>query len=298
MSPYGNDLLLEFAKTAIEKEGIGNRDVTDLLFLSFSSNDLIGHAWGPDSPEVLDVTLRTDLIVKDLLAYLDAKVGKDRYVLLLSADHGVCPLPEVTDARKKADATLPLPEAHRLDLDRLKKDAESFLHDTFVKPDDAKIVCIARSQNNTFYLNPQWLKDAGLKPEVVQTALADWLKQHPGVLTAYTRTFLEKGRIPAGDEIGWKVALSFQSARSGDVIFVLQPYWWVTTEKYKTGTGHGTPHDYDTHVPLLVYGPGIRPGVRTEAVTPLACAAILAKALHVPPPTTTQAPLPPKLFAD
>ena len=106
------------------------------------------------------------------------------------------------------------------------------------------------------------------------------------------------GSIPAGDEIGQKVMHSFHPARSGDVIFVLQPYWWVTTEKYKTGTGHGTPHDYDTHVPLLLYGPGVRPGVRTEAVTPLAAVPILAKALNIAPPHTAAAPLPPKLFAD
>ena len=117
-------------------------------------------------------------------------------------------------------------------------------------------------------------------------------------MTAYTYSNLEKGVIPAADEIGQKVVRSFHPARSGDVTFVLQPYWWVTTEKYKTGTGHGTPHGYDSHVPLMVYGPGIRPGVRTEAVTPLAAVPILAKVLNVTPPATAQAPVPPKLFVD
>jgi hypothetical protein len=127
-SPFGNELLLALAKRAIEKEGIGTGDASDLLMLSFSSNDYIGHAWGPDSPEVLDVTLRTDLLLKELLDYLDAKVGKGRYVLVLSADHGVCPLPEVTEARRKADPSCALPEARRLNLDLLYKDAEAFLH--------------------------------------------------------------------------------------------------------------------------------------------------------------------------
>ncbi len=297
-SPYGNDLLLAFAKTAIEKEKLGTRATPDLLLLSFSCNDYIGHTWGPDSPEVLDVTLRTDRLLKELLEYLDKTVGKDQYVLVLSADHGVCPLPEVTAARKKADPSLPLPDVQRLDLDKLKKEAEAFLHETFVKPADPKVVCIGRSLDNAYYLNPQWVKEIGLKPEAIQTALADWLKKYPGILTAYTYSNLEKGVIPAADEIGQKVVRSFHPARSGDVTFVLQPYWWVTTEKYKTGTGHGTPHGYDSHVPLMVYGPGIRPGVRTEAVTPLAAVPILAKVLNVTPPATAQAPVPPKLFVD
>jgi predicted AlkP superfamily pyrophosphatase or phosphodiesterase len=297
-SPFGNDLLLALAKKAIESEKLGSRETPDLLLLSFSSNDLIGHVWGPDSAEVLDVTLRTDLLLKDLLGYLDQAVGKDKYLVVLSADHGVCPLPEVTAARKKAHPSLPLPDANRVDLDALKKEAEAFLHQKFVDPADTKIVCVARFAENTFYLNPQWLRQSGLKGEAVESALADWLAARPGILTAYTRTSLLNGSIPAGDEIGQKVMHSFHPARSGDVIFVLQPYWWVTTEKYKTGTGHGTPHDYDTNVPFLVYGPGVRPGVRTEAVTPLAAVPILAKALNITPPQTATAPVPPKLFAD
>src|SRR5262249_21806184 len=93
-SPFGNELLLDFAKAAIIGEQLGKHEESDLLTVSFSSNDLIGHVWGPDSHEVLDVTLRTDLIVKSLLNFLDDQVGKDRYVLILTADHGICPTPE------------------------------------------------------------------------------------------------------------------------------------------------------------------------------------------------------------
>ena len=95
-SPYGNDMLLALAKKCIEEEKLGADDVPDLLVVSFSSNDLIGHTWGPDSHEVLDVTLRSDVIVKDLLSHLDETVGKGRYLLALSADHGICPVPEVS----------------------------------------------------------------------------------------------------------------------------------------------------------------------------------------------------------
>jgi arylsulfatase A-like enzyme len=94
------------------------------------------------------------------------------------------------------------------------------------------------------------------------------------------------------------VQLSFQADRSGDVVFVIQPYWLVASAAYRTGTTHGTPHDYDTHVPLVVYGPGVKPGVRTEQVTPLATVPILAKALGIAPPDGVKAPVPPKLFGD
>src|SRR5262249_57600351 len=89
-SPFGNDLLLALVKEAVVAEQLGKDDVPDLLCVSFSSNDPIGHCWGPDSQEVLDVTLRSDLIVRDLLAFLADRVGKDRYPIALPAHHSVC----------------------------------------------------------------------------------------------------------------------------------------------------------------------------------------------------------------
>src|SRR5204863_3805752 len=100
-SPFGNQLLFDLACKAITEEKLGQRDVPDLLTISFSSNDLIGHLWGPDSHEVLDVTLRSDLLVRDFLKFLDERVGKGNYVLGLTADHGICPLPEATQAAGK-----------------------------------------------------------------------------------------------------------------------------------------------------------------------------------------------------
>src|SRR5262249_6752313 len=122
-SPFGNDLLLDLAKRAIDAEQLGSRDVPDLLALSFSSNDPIGHWWGPDSQEVLDVTLRSDRVVRELLAHLDARVGKGRYLLILTADHGVCPVPEVSRRQGK--------QAGRLSPTVLGKEADQFLQKTF-----------------------------------------------------------------------------------------------------------------------------------------------------------------------
>ena len=284
-SPYGNELLLELALRAVDAEHLGGGEVPDFLCVSFSSNDLIGHVWGPDSQEVLDVTLRSDRIVQRLIDHLDAKVGKGRYVLVLTSDHGICPLPEVARTQGK--------DAGRVPVDLLGSRAEAFLNKTFGQGDgngrwlEAKAV-------PWVYLNRSLLEKRALDEPRVEETLTGWLKQQPGILTAYSRHQLLQG-VPADDTIGISVRRSFYPQRSGDVVAVLKPYY-LFSNPLLTGTTHGTPHPYDTHVPLLVYGPGMRPGVHEQAVTPQAAAAILAHALGIPPPTRAQAPLPEGLF--
>jgi hypothetical protein len=288
-SPFGNEVLLALVKDAIVAERLGSRDVPDLLCVSFSSNDPIGHCWGPDSQEVLDVTLRSDLIVRDLLAFLDDKVGKGRYVVALSADHGVCPLPEVSVKRGiKARRVPPLPLALR---------AELFLAEKFGKPEESKGGCIESVTEDQVYLNRAWIKACGLKQTEVEKTLVDWLKKQTGIRTAYTRTELLRG-VPENDKIGHVVWRSFHPDRSGDVVPVLKPYY-LFLSALSTGTTHGTPHDYDTHVPLLVYGGGgVQQGIRKEAVTPQAAVPILAHALGIKPPATCEAGLPKGLFEE
>jgi len=287
-SPFGNDLLLALVKEAVVAEQLGKDDVPDLLCVSFSSNDPIGHCWGPDSQEVLDVTLRSDLIVRDLLAFLDDRVGKDRYAIALTADHGVCPLPEVS--RWKGQ------DALRIDPKLLARRAGEFLEKTFGKNRETRGGCILSMEGEAFYLNRAWIRARKLDQGEVEQELADWLKKQEGILTAYTRTRLLVG-VPADDTIGEKVLRSFHPERSGDVLPVLKPCYLLSSP-LETGTTHGTPHAYDTHVPLLVYGPGVRTGVRKDLVTPQAVVPILAHSLGIKPPTTTDAPLPQGLFAD
>jgi predicted AlkP superfamily pyrophosphatase or phosphodiesterase len=285
-SPFGNELLLDLAKRAIAAEKLGSHEVPDLLALSFSSNDPIGHMWGPDSHEVLDVTLRSDRIVKELLDYLDGKVGKGKYVLILSADHGVCPMPEVSKAHGK--------DAARIKPEDLSKAANAFLREKYGDQDE-KTQCLDALIDGMFYLNRAWLKAKKLEQNEVEKELAAWLVKQPGIQTAYTRTQL-MGQIAEDDEIGRRVKKSFYEKRSGDVLAVPKPYYVIW--KYTTGTMHGTPHPYDTHVPLLAMGPGIIPGVRKDPVTPQAGVQILSRALGVKPPAGSEAKLPEKLFAE
>jgi hypothetical protein len=291
LSPFGNDLLLELARRAIDAEQLGQRDATDLLCLSFSSNDLVGHTYGPDSQEVLDVTLRSDRVVAELLAHLDAKVGKGRYLVVVSADHGVGPLPEVARSRGK--------DAGRVPPALLSSRAEAFLNETFNKGEE-KLPFIEAVSGMMIYLNRGTLREQGLEPAKVEAALAGWLAKQPGVNRAFTRAQLSGGPLK-DDRVGESFRLSFQPERSGDVMVLLKPYYLLSPpitsprlDAYRTT--HGTPYDYDTHVPLLVYGAGVRPGVRAGRVTPLAVAPILAHGLGVRPPAAAEAPVPEGLF--
>jgi predicted AlkP superfamily pyrophosphatase or phosphodiesterase len=280
-SPFGNDLLLAAAKAAVEGEGLGADATPDLLVVSFSSNDLVGHVWGPDSQEVLDVTLRTDLVLADLLKYLDGKVGAGGYAVVLTADHGVCPLPEAAkDGRV----------AKRPQLAPLVAGAEAFLAARFGGPAGPKWVEAVSLPH--VYLNHRRLKDAGVDPVAAAGELAGWLRGQPEVYRAYPRA--EVVAAPAGgeDKILAAVRKSYHPDRGGDVFIVGRPFWLFGSAEYPTGTTHGSPHEYDTHVPLLVYGPGVTGGRRAEPVAPQQAAPIAAAFLGVPAPRDCEYGLP------
>lgn len=279
-SPYGNELLSDLARLAIDRERLGADNIPDLLCLSFSSNDAVGHVWGPDSQEVLDITLRSDRLVRDLLRLLDEKVGKGRYVVVLSADHGVCSLPETLRARGIA--------AGRIDEKELLAGIEAFLSTRYGKVGE-KERWIEAFASPSLYLNHKLLKARRLQPREIEDAVAGFMRKQPYIERAYTRTQL-LAPPEANDSFGQAVRRSFFPDRSGDVMLVSKPHFFTT--KYLTGTTHGTPHPYDKHVPLLVYGTDIPARISDEAVTPQAAALILARALHVSPPSGAEVPLP------
>lgn len=287
-SPFGNELLLEFAKTCIVAEKLGTHDAPDLLVVSFSSNDLIGHTWGPDSQEVLDVTLRSDAMMAEFLKFLDDKVGKGNYVLAITADHGICALPEASRAAGR--------DARRIDPAGIRKEAEKHLRGAFTVPQPdpkakaAKTTWVEAMIGPWMYLNPRLVKASGKSSAEVARSLAAFVAKQDGVERVFTREDLE-AEFPATDVIGRRVKRSFYPARCGDVYVVLKPYY-MFSKPLSTGTNHGTPHDYDCHVPLLVIGPGIPGGPRDERVTPQATAAIFARFLGVRPPKDADFPVP------
>lgn len=286
-SPCGNELLLALAKKAIDAERLGQHDKPDFLSISFSSNDMVGHAWGPDSQEVLDMTLRSDLIVKELLSYLDEKVGKGKYVVALTADHGICPLPELSRGKG-------LP-ARRVNPDRLQKQAEEILEGLFPPPGmqpAGKGKWIEASKSNMYYLDRKRMAARGVTAVKVEAALAEWLRKQPGMGEVRTRLDLAQNEPPG--EFGAALKLSYVADRSGDVMLLPQKYCLLTTNL--TGTSHGSPWPYDTHVPLVVMGPGIKADRRIDRVSPEHTAVILARALGIKPPAKARVTVPKGVF--
>ena len=281
-SPAGNDLLLAFAKACVVNEKLGQDDVPDLLTVSFSSNDLIGHVWGPDSQEVLDVTLRSDALMADFLAFLDGHVGKGNYAVVVTADHGICPTVEAAKAKGL--------DARRVPTKPMADTAERFLRVTYGNPGgagpDRWIEAVLLPH---FYLNHRLVKARGLEPEAVAAKLAEWLRTEDGVERVFTRA--ELLAAPALDPVAEMTRRSYHPDRGGDVVLVPKPYY-LPTGPLDTGTTHGTPHPYDTHAVFLAYGPGIGGGKKAEKVTPLHAAAILADQLGVKPPKDVRYGLP------
>jgi hypothetical protein len=279
-SPFGNELLLDFVIRALDEEQLGRHDVPDFLGVSFPCNDPIGHVYGPDSQEVFDVTLRSDLIIRDLLRALDQRIGAGNYVIGISADHGVCPMPEVSAAHGL--------EAKRLDPKSLALDAPKHLNTVFGVADE-KAIWFEKEIFPWFYLNRKMITARGLSEVAVADALADWLRKQPWALAACTRQQLN-GTLPSTDGLGRMMQASYSPERSGDVAVVTKPYYLVYATK--TGTGHNSPHEYDTHVPLMALGAGLKRGRIDEPVTPQAIAAILCRAAGISPPAECSAIIP------
>jgi hypothetical protein len=294
MSPAGNELLGELAKKAIAAENLGNGDAADLLLLSFSSNDLVGHSWGPDSQEVLDLTLRSDATLAGLMTYLDEKLG-DRWSLVVTSDHGVAPIPEQNRfegaVRKTVSDLLP-PLAAALD-------------DAFGLSPAGPTKWFALEAKDAqdlwpwVYLNHAAIRERKLDPAAVADYAAQWIGNRPFMLTAFTRKQIESGTLPpAGpgrekelQSLLGRIKASYHPDRCGDLVGVVKPGVLVT--KYPMGTAHGSPHNYDTHIPVLAVGNGIpETGRRVEPQSALIVAPLLARLLGIDPPAAANEKLP------
>jgi Type I phosphodiesterase / nucleotide pyrophosphatase len=292
-SGFGNELLWEFAKAAIDGEKLGRNGTTDLLCLSFGSNDMIGHAFGPDSHEVLDLTLRSDKLLGEIFAHLDATVGANRWSLVATADHGVCPLPEISVRQR--------PDARRVGLgDLLGFDAHldkvfglrDGVPGQWLEPGLRIAACYP-----WLHLNRRHIDAMGLKPAEVEAAAASWLRERPTPFAVVTRSEIESGRFVGEDErrFGSLVTASFHPDRAGDLCLI-HPAFSLVYDPISTGTDHGTPHDYDRHVPILAFGAGVpKLGERTAPTSSLVVAPLLAKLLGIDPPKEAKEKLPAEL---
>jgi predicted AlkP superfamily pyrophosphatase or phosphodiesterase len=264
-SPYADTYLTRLAETAVDQLGLGKSGATDFLGVSYSSVDYVGHAFGPRSREIQDILITLDKDLADLFAHLDKKVGRGNYVVALSADHGVVPIPEDM-AKTGADAgVLHIPEVQ----EKIEKSLEPF---NFPKP------AIARIAGGDVYFAPG-LYDRLNQDGTAMQAVSDAALSQPGVAAVYWAGELQ-GRPATQNPTRSAFADSYFPARSGDLFIVPKPYWLMdgtpTGKTRSYGTGHGTPYNYDQHVPILLMGFGIQPGEYLREVTPADIAPTLA----------------------
>lgn len=266
-TPFGNDMLLDFANAALDAEKLGQHSGIDVLTISFSSNDYVGHAFGPDSPQVRDASIRTDRQLGQLLSMLDKKVGLNNIVLALSADHGVAPVPEVNEARKMPGG--------RVSPGAIKRVASEALTATYgaVTGDWFENV-------STLYIKRSLVAEKKIDLCQAERVVAAAVRSIEGIARAYPACELRT--MAAGDFIDARVRNGFHE-RGPDVAVVMQPYWIASAGK--TGTTHGEPYSYDTHVPLILMGPGIKPGRYHRRATPNDIAVTLSTLLQVETPS-------------
>jgi hypothetical protein len=266
-SPFGNDLLESFAEAALEALDLGRSEGTDVLSISFSCNDAVGHGVGPYAEKSKDITLQTDRVVGKLLDAVDRRVGLDRTIVILTADHGVSPVPEELN-----DVRMPGGRLQRIELEGAAKRA---LVDAYGPGQ-----WIEGRAGSAFYLNRTLIALKRLDPAEVEQTVATGVEKLAPVWRAYTRAQLREGRVPL-DPWSRRVLLSHNRERSGDVDILLEPYWMAG----EGGTTHGSPYSYDTHIPLVLMGPGIKGGRYHREVALNDLAPTLATLLGVETPS-------------
>lgn len=269
-TPFGNDFLADFAKETIANEELGMDNETDFLSVSFSSTDYVGHLTGPRSREVQDTYLRLDETIADFLSYLDKKVGKGNYLLFLTADHAAAENVNFLRDNKYAVASVDY------------KDLSNKLHE-FSKTTFGADLVLNYSNYNVFFDKKQ-IQDKGLSLDKVKIAFKEYLMKLPQVKRVYT----EEEIMAAGNSDYYLnyVIRGYDPKQNGELIILDKPGY---IEHEGTGTSHGTPYSYDTHVPLLFYGWNIKKGESFDKKVITQIAPTIAQKIKIDFPNGTEA---------
>jgi Type I phosphodiesterase / nucleotide pyrophosphatase len=272
-SPYADAYLGAMAADLVARKKLGQGAAVDYLGVSFSALDYVGHRFGPDSFEVQDTLLRLDRTIGDLLDALDRHVGKGRYLLGLSADHGVAPLPDARRARGEEGGRIPNP---------LVQQTANAAFTTFFGPGPH----VARAEYTQLYLSTATQEKLREAPDALGPVLKA-LEQLPGVARALPSAGLERERS-SSDPIVRAAALSYVPGRSGQIVIVPKPYYIIGSTD---GTTHGTHQGYDQHVPLIFFGAGVRAGHYQTPSTPADLTPTLASRIDLKMPGVEGVPL-------
>lgn len=265
-TPYGNTITLDLAKLAILSEDLGQDNITDFLAVSCSSTDYIGHAYGPNSIEAEDTYLRLDKDFEEFFNYLDKKVGKGNYTVFLTADHGAAHVPGFMQENK-------LPAGVVSDKDIANK-LNAYLNDKF-KVNNV----VLKSMNNQIIFDHDKTDKADISFDVIKSASVEFLKKLDGFQNAVDIDKISNATL---QEIQKKMITNgYNARRSGDIYYVLEPNWF---NGGSTGTTHGNWNPYDSHIPLVFMGWGIKPGASNQTHYMTDIAPTLAALLHIQMP--------------
>src|SRR6202165_32362 len=267
-TPFADDYQLQFAKELVLYEKLGAGSATDLLVISLSANDILGHQVGPDSPQMRSMALELDRQLADFFGFLGHQVGMANVWMALSADHGVAPLPEFAK-------TLRLPAAN-LDAKALREQINSQLSKKYAKKADYLLDLdypLAWLSEGAFAEPPAEKKQSDAEAETGEA-----MKQ-AGLAGYFTKSQLARGETPA-TEAGRRYAHSYSPEGGWYVIGIPTPFH-VGSAK---GTDHATPFSYDTHVPLAFYGLAFQPGTYRTRAEPIDLAVTLASLLGINAP--------------
>ncbi|MEO8135752.1 MAG: alkaline phosphatase family protein [Betaproteobacteria bacterium] len=275
-SPFGDALTLDFARAAIAGESLGRDEAPDILSISLSSHDYINHAYSAESRLSHDHLLQLDRLLEAFFRDLDATIGRDNYVVVLTADHGFMPAPElsrslVRDAGKQSGSET---------LARLNTGlAQKFGEGKWALAISAMAIVVDRG-----LLEQKKVDRAAFDDQARRLLLAE-----PGIQAVYTRSELESG-ARAGAPLFDAMRKTWDRERSGDLQFALKPWWMMSSNT--SATTHGSPHPYDSNVPILLYGPRwIAAGRSDSAVEVTDIAPTLARLLGVAAPPASEGKL-------
>lgn len=266
-TPFGNSLTLDMAKAAIDGEQLGADDETDLLAVSCSSTDYIGHHVGTHAIETEDTYLRLDKAIADFLTYLDSKVGKGNYLVFLSADHGA-----MNNAAFLQDRRIP---AGSWDASATAKKLNHVLAKEYPEAGDI----VKTVMNYQVFFNRDVIKSKQLDFDNIKQTVVNVLKEDPSVLYACDMAKASTESIP--EEVKSRIINGYNRERSGDVVIILKPNFYAHGMK---GTDHGAWNSYDTHIPLVFMGWGIKHGATTKQTFMTDIAPTIAAMLHVQAP--------------
>lgn len=266
-SPYGNTMTLEFAKKAMEAYGLGKGPVTDLLAVSLSSPDYVGHQFGPNSIEVEDTYLRLDQDLAAFFTYLDAKVGKGQYLFFITADHGVAHVPGFMAENKLPAGTWD------------DKAAVTSLNDQVAAKFGVKNA-VKATDNYQFWLNHDAIEQAGKSEADIRQFMIRELLKSPAIAKAFSIDNLMGTTLP--EPMRTMLSNGFNTKRSGDIQVVLTPGY---IDGGNVGTTHGLWYPYDAHIPLVWMGWGVRPGKTNRTIGMTDITPTLAALLHIQMPS-------------